>query len=430
MLRAKSVLGLGLDTRQFRGVVLQLRWSCAWQVSSHGRVRTSTGAISFGSLSCSGYYRVVIQKQAYYVHRLVAAAFLGPPPSTELQVNHLDGDSSNNHVANLEYVTPAENLRHSWATNPHRKAAASKLSTPVEWRRQGNESWSWCASQAEAAKLLGVHQSSISQCCRGLSKKCRANGLWDGTWYEFRWPPKVPMESNAIGEEWRPATYVGDCNDTFPGLLVSNHGRVSQLMPDRQIVSYGTQTSNGYFVVHKAGRLMLVHRIVAATFLGQPSSPKLMVNHVDCNRGNNRLENLEYVTNSQNVRHALSQRAEHEKKARQGRHVQARKKAGNGNWKAFSSIAAAALATGVQRHHISRACKSHGDNDNLPWEFKFVPEDALAGEEWRPVLLEGSRQAARAPAREAVDAINPKLGLFLRGPRKKEMCKAENRNHH
>jgi len=44
------------------------------------------------------------------VHRLVAAAFLGPCP-TGMEVRHLDGDPTNNDVANLRYGTGSENCQ-------------------------------------------------------------------------------------------------------------------------------------------------------------------------------------------------------------------------------------------------------------------------------------------------------------------------------
>lgn len=44
-----------------------------------------------------------------HVHRLVAWAFIGPQPS-EHYVRHLDGNPANNHLSNLAYGTPWENI--------------------------------------------------------------------------------------------------------------------------------------------------------------------------------------------------------------------------------------------------------------------------------------------------------------------------------
>ena len=359
----------------------------SWEVSSHGRVRNSLGRVSCGSLHQSGYRRVQIGKQNYFVHRLVAAAFLDTPPDViSLQVNHSDGDPSNNAVSNLQYVTAGENMKHAWQSNPSRKPVAPKLGKAVEWRRQGEDRWSFCASQAEAARLLGVSRSAISQCCRGSMRKTRS--CRDDAWVEFR-PAPSATGSALWDESWRPASYVGGCDALIANLMVSTHGRISHLLPDRHITSYGTRRKSGYFTVVKSGRSLLVHRLVAATFLGQPRYPHLQVHHKDHDPGNNHVTNLEYVTNAENVRHAFARSVGRERKGTTSRSVQARFKLGAGSWHGFDSIRAAASQTGFTPQHVSRLCCQ--PNDAVSWEFRFTVQESLPGEEWRPVVFQGAQ---------------------------------------
>ena len=63
-----------------------------------------------------GYQIVVLNNQTYYLHRLVAETFI-PNPYDKQQVNHIDGNKTNNHATNLEWVTPSENVRHSIVNN-------------------------------------------------------------------------------------------------------------------------------------------------------------------------------------------------------------------------------------------------------------------------------------------------------------------------
>lgn len=110
-------------------------------VSSHGRVRSKHGVITWGCRSDLGYRCTWVGGRYQLVHRLVARVFLGSPPSQcQRFVNHKDRNKSNNHISNLEYVTQSENILHSYRTNPDRKTSAEATSKPILGRHVGKGS--------------------------------------------------------------------------------------------------------------------------------------------------------------------------------------------------------------------------------------------------------------------------------------------------
>lgn len=74
------------------------------------------------------------------------------------------------------------------------------------------------------------------------------------------------------------------------------------------------KNGTGYHYVHlrrgsvaAGGKHVLLHRLVARVFIGEPYEPGLVVDHIDGNKYNNAAENLRWITQSKNVRKAWSQ---------------------------------------------------------------------------------------------------------------------------
>jgi len=95
-----------------------------YEVSDHGRVKRTTtrtcakaGTILSTRGLRNGYPSVDLCREgaarSYSVHRLVAAAFFGLcPPGQE--VNHINGNKTDNRATNLEYLTSSKNQLHAY----------------------------------------------------------------------------------------------------------------------------------------------------------------------------------------------------------------------------------------------------------------------------------------------------------------------------
>lgn len=87
-------------------------------ISSYGRIfNTRTNKYMKLFMVPNGYYAVTLtfntgQQKRFYIHRLVALAFI-PNPSNKDQVNHLNGIKKDNYIENLEWCTSQENIMHA-----------------------------------------------------------------------------------------------------------------------------------------------------------------------------------------------------------------------------------------------------------------------------------------------------------------------------
>lgn len=110
--------------------------------------------------------------------------------------------------------------------------------------------------------------------------------------------------TDTIDERWLP---IPDYEELYSA---SDHGRICSHHPrhkgHKKILSPSTQ-KDGYIQLSlskdKKRRSFLVHSLVLLAFKGQ-RPPNHIANHIDFDRGNNRPENLEYLTILENVRHS------------------------------------------------------------------------------------------------------------------------------
>lgn len=91
-------------------------------VDTCGNVYGKTVGILKPSVSRKGYLRVTLsvfgKQTCYAVHRLVATIFI-PNPLDLPEVNHIDGDKTNNTIENLEWVSPKDNKKHAMEVLGH-----------------------------------------------------------------------------------------------------------------------------------------------------------------------------------------------------------------------------------------------------------------------------------------------------------------------
>jgi len=141
-----------------------------------GKPGARVGHVMKQTLTPYGYKAVGLvnddgKKKNLFVHRLVAAAFMGDP--ADKQINHKDGNKTNNAVENLELVTSKENVAHAihvlgnsrtGERNGFAKLKESDIPAILDRRGRGE-------SQRAIARDYGVTQQTISYICTGRQWK-------------------------------------------------------------------------------------------------------------------------------------------------------------------------------------------------------------------------------------------------------------------
>lgn len=161
-----------------------------YQVSNYGRIKSLSRKISNGTgyymskekilkghVITNGYVQVELQGKGMLIHRLVAETFI-ENPYNKPQVNHIDGNKTNNIVTNLEWVTNGENQIHAYKNglNKHSEKAGRKPKKVCQIDLKTGKVIKIYNSIAEARKSLGLKKDNISSVCKNKRKSCGGYG--------------------------------------------------------------------------------------------------------------------------------------------------------------------------------------------------------------------------------------------------------------
>jgi hypothetical protein len=327
-----------------------------YSASEYGRIKNrTTKRLLKASLDDVGYYQVGIMnenghKDTVLVHKLVLIAFNGDKPAPDMTVDHINRVRSDNRIINLRWSTWEQQGANSYhGPKPGNARPVRQLENNDE--RELIKVW---PSQKEAAESLGLKAPDLS--------KAVSKGHEYGGFYWEKVEPEI-----IEGEKWTDLK-----NLNFKGFKISSMGRFKTREGH---ISYGYR-SRGYLkmsVMNDGVKSHLsVHVAVYESFVSNEKKPKYVVNHIDGNKRNNVLTNLEYITSRGNALHAI-QTGLHVPYTRKVCCYNFDEKTGQKTNKvaSYNSIVEAANAVGGRTNNINDALRGrYKTSSGFIWEYE------------------------------------------------------------
>lgn len=321
-----------------------------YSVSIYGQVRVADTVELRVLDTLDGYASCQLHvKGKHYskkVHRLVAEAFIPNDDEEKKYINHINHNKLDNRVENLEWITASENIKHA-----HQKADRKSTRKPIIRRDLDGTNEVRYEYVNQAKSVFGNY---IQDCLAG--RRPHAYGY---IWTYVNECEKVDIDLN----EFKPI-------ENHPEYLISRDGRVYSCFSEK-LLAPGIRGM--YLSVFLKTEHCNIHRLVALNFIDKPDhyddTTILVVNHKDGDKLNNHVENLEWVSYSENVLHIINK----------GCHKSAKpvvQKDLEGNVvQEHPSIShtSRSLDLGRSVHcHIVTACENKCIKFGCLWEFKVV----------------------------------------------------------
>lgn len=337
-----------------------------YEISTFGNVRNiQTNKKLKPYLDNPGYLNISLSKnnikKSFKIHRLVAFAFI-LNLENKLTVNHIDINKQNNCVSNLEWATMSEqnmainkgvflnktNSISIYKINPVTNIIIDKYNSISEASK-----WIFNEKLTKNTDFNKIVCSSIS------SKICAVATGNRNTAYNYKWKyyNEIKIFDNEI---WKEIPL--QLTNNIKGYFISSYARFKNTK-GHIIVDY--KYSSGYKRLRIGNNKYLLHRLVAITFISNLEN-KEQVNHIDGNKLNNNLENLEWVTNTENQIHKVKIGLY------KGEKGVIQYDSFMNKINEFKSIITASKILNIHKNIIIRCCKGKTKNPKCGYQFRYL----------------------------------------------------------
>jgi hypothetical protein len=276
-----------------------------YEISNYGNIKNKINQKILQPCIKSGYFCLSLtnnngERKSVKIHRLVALHFLQNPLKKET-VNHKDHNRLNNKIENLEWATITEQNNHK---RKCKKEVQELVSSRAIWRidKDTNEKLEFYKTIKFASQWVFDNKlTSITKFNDGNSLKTKICAVARGKRtiaFGYKWEYDMNEEGKYNNEEWKDIP--SEIIDGINGYKISNYGRVKN---HKGRITNGSNHESGYLWVSISPKQYLLHRLVAKVFIPNPEN-KEQVNHIDGNKKNVSVSNLEWVSNKENSQHA------------------------------------------------------------------------------------------------------------------------------
>ena len=269
-----------------------------YEVSNMGNVRVKeTKYIMKPFTNEAGYLRIsisndTIKRKKFYIQRLVANEFL-PNLENKPTVNHINNNRLDNRLCNLEWSTMSEQNIHKHKTN---NKFEKRRDIKAIWRLDLNTSEKLEKYNSTTQAVKWIKQNNLTNSLNELNLRQNLINVSNGknnSAYGYKWLYE-DFETNSFEDEiWKE---IGIDN-----YFVSNYGRIKKKEEIRKL----KPNAHGYIKIKINNKSYSVHRLVALVFIPNIEN-KEFVNHIDGNKTNNKLTNLEWATCLENNIHKIN----------------------------------------------------------------------------------------------------------------------------